>query len=68
MLLMNYLANAIGVCVVIFITYRPITQQLAEAFRLIGRVGWFFDPLCGGLMLVLTLISWHASAGLIVGL
>jgi len=56
MLFMNYLANTIGVCVVIFITYRPITQQLADAFRLIGRVGWFFDPFCGGLMFVLTLI------------
>jgi sigma-B regulation protein RsbU (phosphoserine phosphatase) len=56
MLLMNYLANIIGVCVVIFITYRAITQQLADAYRQIGRVGWFFDPLCGILMFVSILI------------
>lgn len=30
MLLMNYLANTIGVCVVIFVTYRAITQQFAH--------------------------------------
>jgi sigma-B regulation protein RsbU (phosphoserine phosphatase) len=55
MLIMNYLANAIGVCVVIFITYRPLFPQLADALRLIGRIGWFFEPLSGALMLVLTL-------------
>ena len=38
MLIMNYLANTIGVCVVIFITYRPITRQLTDAFGLIGWV------------------------------
>lgn len=56
MLFMNYLANTIGVCIVIFITYRPLSQQLVDTLRLIGRIGWFFEPLCGALMLVLTLI------------
>jgi sigma-B regulation protein RsbU (phosphoserine phosphatase) len=56
MLFMNYLANIIGVCVVIFITYRPISQQLADAFRLISRIAWFFEPLCGALMFVLTVV------------
>jgi len=56
MLIMNYLANAIGVCVVILITYRPLFPQLADALRLIGRIGWLFEPLCGALMLVLTLL------------
>jgi sigma-B regulation protein RsbU (phosphoserine phosphatase) len=56
MLFMNYLANAIGVCVVIFITYRPISQQFVDAFRLIYRMGWFFEPLFGALMFVLTLL------------
>jgi sigma-B regulation protein RsbU (phosphoserine phosphatase) len=54
MLFMNYLANLIGVCIVIFITYRPLSQQLADVLRLIGRIGWFFEPLCGALMFVLT--------------
>jgi len=56
MLFMNYLANTIGVCVVIFFTYRPISQQLVDALRLIGRIGWFFEPLSGALMFVLTLV------------
>ena len=56
MLFMNYLANTIGVCVVIFITYRPISQQFVNAFRLIGRMGWFFEPLFGILMFVATLL------------
>ena len=56
MLFMNYLANIIGVCVVIFITYRPISQQFANAFRLIGRMGWFFEPLFGASMFVATLL------------
>ena len=56
MLFMNYLANAIGVCVVIFITYRPISEQFVDAFRLIYRMGWFFEPLFGVLMFVLTFL------------
>ena len=56
MIFMNYLANTIGVAVVIFITYRPISLQLTDAFQLIGRVGWFIDPLCGVLMFVAALI------------
>ena len=56
MLFMNYLANTIGVIIVIFVTYRPLSQQLVGTLRLIGRIGWFFEPLCGVLMLVVTLI------------
>ena len=56
MLFVNYLANLIGVCVVIFLTYRPLSRQLVDSLRLIGRIGWFFEPLCGALMLVLTLV------------
>ncbi|MCP4629772.1 MAG: SpoIIE family protein phosphatase [bacterium] len=56
MLFMNYLANTIGVCVVLFITFRSISQQLTEALYLIGRVAWFFDPLFGCLMFITTLL------------
>lgn len=56
MLFMNYLANLIGVCVVIFLTYRPLSRQLVDALRLVGRIGWFFEPLSGALMFVLTLV------------
>ena len=61
MLFMNYLANIIGVCVVIFITYRPISQQFANAFRLIGRMGWFFEPLFGASMFVFTEVLHDVS-------
>ena len=53
---MNYLANTIGVCVVLFITFRSISQQLTEALYLIGRVAWFIDPLFGCLMFITTLL------------
>jgi sigma-B regulation protein RsbU (phosphoserine phosphatase) len=54
MLFMNYVANTIGVCVVIFITYRSISHQLADALDMVARIGWLFDPLCFALMFVLT--------------
>jgi hypothetical protein len=44
MLFTNYAAIFLGACAAIYLTYRSVSPQPAEAVRLATRAAWIFEP------------------------
>jgi sigma-B regulation protein RsbU (phosphoserine phosphatase) len=55
MLFTNFIANAFGVVIVIFLTYQSMYQGATEAFRLANRIGFIYEPLWSILIFLLIL-------------
>jgi sigma-B regulation protein RsbU (phosphoserine phosphatase) len=51
----NFIANAFGVIIVIFLTYQSMYQGSMQAFRLASKIGFIFDPLWSILIFLLIL-------------
>jgi sigma-B regulation protein RsbU (phosphoserine phosphatase) len=56
MLFTNYAAIFLGACAAIYLTYRSVSPQPAEAVRLATRAAWIFEPSALFLMTLLTVI------------
>jgi sigma-B regulation protein RsbU (phosphoserine phosphatase) len=55
MLFANFIANAVGVMIVIFLTYSSMYQGATEAFRLASKIGFIYDPIWSILIFLLIL-------------
>ena len=55
MLFTNFIANTVGVIIVVFLTYQSMYEGATEAFRRVSQVGLVFDPLWGIIIFLLIL-------------